>query len=116
MGDCTLLAIDIACPLFNDPFRGSAAPVVPVLLGRAVLPGLFLVFVLGFFLFWWPGRSFLCGSRGPVPPEPVPLVSLALVTAPVAIVPALALLLRAGVRSPLRAGCRLADGRGLGLV
>jgi len=90
--------------------------VVPVLLGRAVLPGLFLVFVLGLFLFWWPGRSFLCGSRGPVPPEPVPLVSLALVTAPVAIVPALALLLRAGARSPLRAGGRLADGRGLGLV
>ena len=62
---------------------------VPVLLGRAVLPGLFLVFVLGLFLFWWPGRSFLCGARGPVPPETVPLVSL--VTALVTVVPALPL-------------------------
>jgi len=111
MGDSPLLTIDIACPLFNDPFRGPAAPVVPVLLGRAVLPGLFLVFACGLSLFGWPGRSFLCGSRGPVAPGPVPLVSLALVTAPVAIVPALALLLRAGARSSLWIGCGLADGR-----
>jgi len=111
LGDRTLFTIDIACPLLHDPFRGPAAPVVPVLLGRAVLPG--LVLGICFFLFGWPGRSFLCGSRGPVPPEPVPLVSLTLVTAPVAIVPALPLLLRA--RS-LRTGCGLADGRGLGLV
>lgn len=115
MEKSSLLTIDIAGPLFNNPFRGPAAPVVPVLLGRSVLPGLF-VFGIGCFLFGWPGRSFLSGSRGAVPPGPVSLVSLALVTAPVAIVPALALLPRAGGGSPLRANCGLARGRGLGLL
>jgi len=81
--------------------------VVPVLLGRAILPGLFLIVVRGFSLFGWHGRGFLCGTGVSVPPGPVPRV---LVVAPVAIVPALALLL-AGARSSLWIGCGLADGR-----
>lgn len=117
-----LLTVDIVGPFFDDPLGGPSAPVVPALLGGAILLGLLLLICIGLF-----SRG-LCRLllRGPwllVSPEMVALAARvpALPLAPPVMVPSLPGLLlvppaRLALLRGLRGRCLLAGSSLLWLV